>query len=161
MRARIAAGVALAFVLATGALVAAAGDDRSGARMVRAGLAWEGTPRLITVKELPNDRILAGRLVNGSLRTARLDVERIRVVDAAGRAVRSSVRLLSHFAHGVYSPDSINRHGAPGEAERRRLGEIATLRPRESVPITVSWRVPPGSPAPVAIDLGPSRVTLR
>ncbi len=167
MRTRLAAAVALAALAIAPLLLLSGGEENEdgagepgpSARAPRAGLAWEDT-RVIRVDELPGDRILAGRLVNGSLRTARLDVERVRVVDADGRAVRSTVRFVSHFAHGVYSPESINRYGKPGEAERRRLGEIATLRPRESVPITLSWRIPAGGAAPVAVDFGGSVLKL-
>ena len=33
--------------------------------------------------------------------------------------------------------------------ERRRLGQIATIKPGQSVPLTLSWRVPEGGSEPV------------
>jgi hypothetical protein len=139
------------------ALTAGGGaDDRGGAP---AAFAWEGEPQAIAPEAQAaarEDHIVLGRLRNTSLRTAELDVERVRVLDADGRALKTSVRFLHNFAHGIYSHEMVFRDGTPPSAERRRLGEIATVRPGASVPFTVSWR---GRGA-VAVDLGGATVPL-
>ena len=136
------------------------GGGGTGPRPVRATLGWDGTPQQTGVPGLPRDRILTGRLTNESLRPAELDVEDVKVLDAAGRQLPSTVRFASAFAHGLFSPESINRYGKPGQAERRRLGEIATVNAGESVPITLSWRLRPDGSRAAAVQLGDSRVTL-
>jgi hypothetical protein len=142
------------------ALMSFGGGGGNGPRPVRATLGWDGTPQLTSVPQLPRDRILSGRLANESLRTAELDVEDVTVLDAAGRQLRSTVRFASAFAHGLFSAESINRYGKPGEGERQRLGEIATVNPGESVPITLSWRLRPDGTRATAVQFGASRVTL-
>jgi hypothetical protein len=136
------------------------GGGGTGPRPVRATLGWDGSPQLTSVPELPRDRILTGRLANESLRPAKLDVDDAKVLDAAGRELRSTVRFAAAFAHGLYSAESINRYGKPGEGERRRLGEIATVNPGESVPLTLSWRLRPDGTRAAAVEFGGSRVSL-
>lgn len=160
MRRRIAALLALAAVAVVPLVLISDDDGRTSPRTVRASLGWAGVPQVTKVPELPRDRILTGRLANESLRPAELDVDRVRLVDARGRDVRSTARFLSNFAHGLFSAESINLYGKPGDGERRRLGEIATVKPGESVPITLSWRVPSGAAAPIAVDFGGSTVEL-
>lgn len=157
----IAAGLLLLAVVVVPLLLLRAGDgEESSAGLVRAQLAFAGAPKVLRVPELPRDRILTARLTNTSLRPADLDVDQVKVVDAEGREVRSSVRFLSAFAHGLFSAERVNLYGKPGRTERRRLGEIATLEPRQTIPITLSWRIPEGGGEPVAVDFGGSRVAL-
>ncbi len=161
---RLGVAVLSAAVVVSGILVVtlASGDGGGGDRSAttRVHLGWDGEPRVVRVAALPRDRVLSGRLENQSLRPATLDTARAQVIDADGRALRSTVRFLASFAHGLYTPESINRSGPPGEAERRRLGELATLKPRESVAITVSWRLAPAGATPVRIAFVGSFVDL-
>lgn len=87
-----------------------------------------------------------------------MDVDEARVLDAEGREVESSVIFLAAFAHGLLpaseKPDVI------GDPERRRLGQIATVRPGQAIPVTVSWRVPEGGRQPVRVDFGPAEIKL-
>ena len=121
-RARLALAVAL--VAAAGlvaVLVFAGGADGDDGR-----LAWKGSPDLIK-GERPTDHILYGQVRNDSLKDVSLDYKDVRVLDTEGREVRSAVRFLAAFAHGLYPwsqrPDPL------GDFERRRLGEIELALP--------------------------------
>lgn len=159
-RAHLAGLVVLALVVAAPLALLTDDDGRTEPRAVRATLGWDGEPRLMGVPELPSDQILSGRLANESLRPTDLDVERVRILDGDGRVLRSTARFASSFAHGLFSAESINLYGKPGDGERRRLGEIATVKPRESVPVTLSWRIAPGGGEAETVDFGGARVAL-
>ncbi|HEX6945032.1 MAG TPA: hypothetical protein VF196_02495 [Casimicrobiaceae bacterium] len=155
MRRGLAAGLVAA--LAVVALVAAvllARDDEPAASEDRT-LSWVGAPQITTPAELPSDRLLSGRLRNASLRTLRLDADRARLVDAAGHQVRGTVRFSAGFVHGLYSPRRAPKEPEP-DFERRRLGQLAVMRPREAVPVTLSWRDGP----PVRLEVGTVRIEL-
>lgn len=140
------AGVAVAgAAVAAGALAAfsSAGDEPPSA----ARLAWEGTPRIVRVPELPRDRVLAGRVRNASARELRLEADAVELLDARGRALPSTARFAAAYGHGLYSPTAPPREEA--ELEQRRLGELAVLAPGESAPLTLSWRLEPGAGPPV------------
>lgn len=136
------------------------GDSPAQGGAVGATLGWEGTPQVVAVDGLPRDRILTGRLTNESPRPADLSVDDVTVLGADGEEVRSSVRFLGNFAHGLFSADAIHFRGQPGDSERRRLGEIATLKPGQAIPITLSWRVAEGGAPPARVDFGGSTVEL-
>jgi hypothetical protein len=145
LAAAVAAGVVvLALVLAGGA----GGDEGS--------LAWKDVE--VFPAENGSDRILYGQVENTSLRDVDLDVREVRLADARGREVESAVRFSATFAHGIFpwsqKPDDV------GDFERRRLGEVATVKPGQAVPITLSWRTAAGAPAPVRADLGPVELDL-
>jgi hypothetical protein len=55
--------------------------------------------------------------------------------------------------HQLYPPRDAPREGEP-DFLRERLGEVATVRPGDEVPLVVSWRVAPGDDAPVRVELG-------
>ena len=44
--------------------------------------------------------------------------------------------------------------------ERRRIGEIATIKPGQAVPLTLSWRVPAGGSQPVEVRFDGGTLTL-
>ena len=134
----LAAGAALLVAVAALVLVGRGGDGGSRAEpAIR--LQWEGKTTLVKVPELPRDRILAGRVRNVSLKPVKVAVERIEVVDGRGRPLKHSARFLSAFAHGLYPPSE--KIADPGTFERTRLGEIATIKPGQSLPLTLSWRM--------------------
>jgi hypothetical protein len=152
-RARLA--IAVALVAAAGlvaVLVFAGGADGDDGR-----LAWKGTPDLLQA-ERPTDHILYGQIRNDSLKDVNLDYKDVRVLDTEGREVRSAVRFLAAFAHGLYPwsqrPDPL------GDFERRRLGEIATIKPGQAAPITLSWRVADGAAKPSKVDFGEIELAL-
>ena len=113
-----------------------------------AQLQWKEKPSLILVPELPRDRILTGQLRNASLRAVDLDTERVQILDAAGHACAPPRCSPSSFSHGLY-PWSMNVKGS--KFERRRTGKIATIKPGQAVPLTLSWRVPQGGSEPVEV----------
>lgn len=156
---KVALGALCAVVVLGGPLLAMAGgadpepDRQRGS--APAAFAWQGAPVAVKPEGGGDAGIVTGKLRNTSLRPAELDVSKVRVLDADGRALDSSARFLQSFAHGIYSREMIFRDGAPPSAERRRLGEIATVNPGDALPLTVSWRG-----AAAVVDLGGPTVPL-
>jgi hypothetical protein len=152
-RLRLAAAAALVAAVAVAAVVLFTGSSSGDS----ARLAWKGKVQVFD-SGIPTDKILYTEVENASLRDVDLDVEEIKVYDADGREVRSSVRFLAAFAHGIFpwsqKPDPL------GDFERRRLGEVATLKPGQSIPITLAWRVPEGGRPPVRADLGAAELAI-
>ncbi len=122
-----------------------------------ARLVWKDKPSLIMVPSLPQDRILTGRLRNASLRAVDLDTERVRILDAKGAQLKATALFSQSFSHGLY-PWSMNVKGS--KFERRRIGEIATIKPGQAVPLTLSWRVPEGGSQPVEVRFDGGTLTL-
>ena len=150
-RLRIAAGVALVAALALAAvllLTSGAGGEDAGK------LAWKGEVQVFQ-SGIPTDRILYTQLENASLRDIALDTKTFRLLDEDGTEVRSSVVFLAAFAHGIFPYDS-----ELSDFEKRRLGKIATLKPGQAVPITLSWRVPEGGKPPVRADFGTAEIEV-
>ena len=136
------------------------GDGDPGTTRAATGTArlqWKEKPSLILVPSLPRDRILTGQLRNASLHAVDLDTERVRIVDSKGRALRSTARFAQHFSHGLY-PWSWHVKGS--KFERTRIGKIATIRPGQSVPLTLSWRVPAGGSEPVEVRFDGGSLSL-
>jgi hypothetical protein len=136
------------------------GDANSGATKADTGnarLQWKEKPLLIMVPSLPSDRILTGQLRNASLRTVDLDTERVRILDARGNSLRSTALFSQHFSHGLY-PWSWHVKGS--KFERTRTGKIASIKPGQSVPLTLSWRVPAGGSEPVEVRFDGGSLSL-
>jgi hypothetical protein len=137
-RAAIALAVLAVAAVVTGAAVLLAGA-RDGGGQGRAGsLIWAQPPKVVTPPSLPRDHVMFGQVRNDGLRDLRLEVAGLRVLDAAGRELESNARFLQSFAHGIYSPASDPQD--IGAYERRRLGQVLTLQPGRTAPLTVSWR---------------------
>ncbi len=136
MNVRLALAGALAVTAAVAGLIVATRPGTDAAESAQ--LAFAGKPRIVRPPELPRDRVLSVRLENTGLEQVDVDVRDISVLDESGRELRSSARFATVFAHGLISPRE--QTGDPGEFERRRLGELVTLKPRRSTPLTVSWR---------------------
>jgi hypothetical protein len=113
-----------------------------------ARLQWKAKPSLILVPELPRDRILTGQVRNASLRVVDLESDRVQIRDAQGRSLKATARFAQSFSHGLY-PWSMHVKGS--KFERRRVGESATIKPGQAVPLTLSWRVPAGGSEPVEV----------
>jgi hypothetical protein len=158
MRWAAAAAVLLAAVTGALLLVGKSGEaDNASATAGTVRLAWKDTPLLIRVPELPRDRIVSGRVRNTSLRPVDLDAERIEIFDADGHRLRSTARFLQGFVHGLY-PASMHVKGS--KFERTRLGKIATVKPGQELPLTLSWRVAPGGSEPVEVRFDGGRLAL-
>ena len=151
-----AAGALLAALVLV--LLAGRGGDGATAAQAPVRLAWEGKPEVFEVKGLPRDRILTGRVRNTSLRPVDVSVDRIEIVDGQGKPLKSTARFLAAFAHGLYPP--AQQVKPPGKFERTRLGEIATLKPGQALPLTLSWRVAPGGSAPTEVRFGGGSLDL-
>ena len=122
-----------------------------------ARLQWKEKPSLILVPSLPQDRILTGQLRNASLHSVDLDTERVRILDAKGRELRSTARFAQVFSHGLY-PWSWHVKGS--KSERARVGKIVTIKPGQAAPLTLSWRVPAGGAEPVEVRFDAGSLTL-
>lgn len=142
--------VAAAAIVATALLAGSAGGDAKS-------LEWQGRVQVFD-SGVPTDEILYTKVRNASLRDVDLDVDDVKVYDAGGKRVQASVRFLAAFAHGIFPwsqrPDPL------GDFERRRMGEIVTLKPGQAAPVTLAWRVPRGEPRPARVDLGPADLKI-
>jgi hypothetical protein len=152
-RTRLAAAVALLAAAVVGALLLAGGAQGDDGK-----LAWKDAK--VFRSGVATDRILAAKVANTSLREVDLDVRNLRVLDAQGAEVRSAARFREAFAHGIF-PWSARFEGAYDDFERRRLGEVLTLKPGEAAPITLSWRVGEDGRKPRAWTSAPSSSTCR
>lgn len=93
-----------------------------------------------TVDDAPREEVRLRRTLRGLGLFA--DVVVVSTADAERlRSDPSSVvGVALTLAHCLFSAERVNLYGKPGKTERRRLGEIATLEPRQTIPITLSWR---------------------
>ena len=151
--------------LALAALLGAAGCGGGGSGAPDRGsadgpLAWKKAPVLTVAAEtLPDDRILAGTVRNVSLRDElELDATKVVVRDAAGKRLEAFALYSHTYAHGLYgaaeAPD-----GPLGE-DRRRLGYVRKVRPGESAPLTVAYRLTPATKPPLTVDYGRGRLPV-
>ncbi len=152
-RIRLAAAAAIFVAVAVTATVLLTGSSSGDAGK----LSWKGEVQVFA-SGVPTDEILYTQVENTSLRDVDLDVEEVEVYGADGKPVRASARFLAAFAHGIFpwsqKPDPL------GDFERRRLGEVATIKPGQSVPLTLAWRLPEGAERPARVDLGPADLEI-
>ncbi len=137
----------------------ACGGDEGGTATKGGTLQWVGKPIVYTPPELPRDRLLSGKLRNDSLRQIRLDADRARLLDADGGTVQGTVRFMAGFNHALNSPRRQPEEGKP-DFERERMGELAVVREGQTVPVTVSWRLPSGGAGPVRLEVGTATIRL-
>jgi hypothetical protein len=123
-------------------------------------LEWKDEPVLtVAAPSLPDDRILAGTVVNlGFKEQLELDATKVQVRDADGSKLESFALFSHTYAHGLYgaseAPD-----GPLGE-DRRRLGYVRRVRVREEAPLTVTYRQTPQTRPPLTIDYGAGRLPV-
>ena len=135
------------------AVVAIVSVVLGSAREARGGsLTWAEPPRLLTPATLPDDRILSGEIRNTSLRRVRIEARDIRIETASGERVEGTATFTASFLHGLYPP--MRQPGRLSESELRRLGRLAILDPRQTVPVTLAWRLEQGEPGPVRVNYG-------
>ncbi len=149
------AGIVGAFALAVLVAVIALGGGGGGDNEASAGsggrLAWVAKPRIYTPETLPRDRILVGDLRNDTLKE--IDVraaEDVKLLDADGRGVEHSAIFTEGFGRDIYPPSY--RRKVPLQ-DQLRLGLRAKIKPGETAPVTVAWRVPRGAPDAVTLRL--------
>ena len=138
-------------LIALGALAALVAAGCGGGQ--KAEISWVGKPALVKPKELPNDRVLVGRIRNRTDHELRLVAADGRIVDARGRVLRSTIRFAAAYGHGLYSYDQQPKEGDP-EFEQVRLGEIAIVPPHKTAPLTLSWRLAHGTGAAARVVIG-------
>ena len=131
-----------------GLLLVGERDAATQAATDDAQLQWKAKPSLLLVPSMPRDRILSGRVRNASLRAVDLATDRVQIRDAAGRRLKATALFAHHFSHGLY-PWSMHVKGS--KFERRRTGKIATIKPGQDVPLTLSWRVAADGTEPVEV----------
>lgn len=156
---RLAAIIAALVALTAGVAIAVPGGGDDAAGGGGSALTWAANPVTVRPPELPDDRVVGGRLRNAGESELRLDVRDARLLDAEGRTVRGTIRFAESFGHGLYSPRRQPLEGEP-ELERMRLGELALVAPGASAPVTVSWRLGAGAAAPVRLAVAGRSVAL-
>lgn len=150
----VVAAVALVVVIGVVVLMSSGGSGQKG----YGRLAWEHKPLVFKVKTLPRDRILSGRLRNDSLKevdlTARKD---IRLVDRRGRSVLHTAIFAEGYSRDIYPPR--DRRLLP-DPDQVRLGYKAKIKPGQTRPITLAWRVRNADRAPVRVELPNGELAL-
>jgi hypothetical protein len=149
------AGVGVLLLLGDGGGSGSGASASAAAGPVR--LTWKDEPLMIRVAELPDDRILTGHVRNTSLRPVDLSVDRIEIVDSHGKRLKSTARFLQAFAHGLYPP---RMHVKGGKLERTRIGQIATVKPGQALPLTLSWRLTAATAPPLQVRFGGGSLAL-
>lgn len=153
MRARfIAAG--LTAVLAA-ALVAAVLTAMGGASPAAPRLAWLERSDPQRVAGLPDDRMVAGRIVNRGEATITFRAADGVAVTADGRLLETSVSFQNRYAKSLYLVDHPRQEKDVIEAVR--VGRLLRLKPGANSPVRIGWR---GGHA-VELRLGGFRLALR
>lgn len=142
-------------LLAAAAALAGCGSSATGAAPK---LAWDGKPIVVRQPQAPDDVIVSGRLSNRGAEEFRIDAAEVRLLDARGQAVRSTVVFAAGATHPLYPPGESPKERP--RAEQERLGKAATIAPGKSVPLTVAWRRPKGTEPPVRVQLGAAAISL-
>ena len=152
-RGRLAALAALAFAGVVVALLLLTGS--AGGEQGKLALVGKTT---VVQSGKPTDRVLVGTLRNDSPAALDLRADDVRVLGADGKEIRSSARFLAGFAHPLFAwsqePKNI------GDFERRRLGEIVTIKPGQTAPLVLSWRLATGGGRAERADFGAASITL-
>ncbi len=138
--------------------VAAVGCGGYAQHAQRASLVWIHVPQVFTPSDLPQDRIVIGRIRNRSHRTLRLEATALRVRDNQGRVLKSSAGFTASYAHGLFG--AFQQPSAEPLRELVRLGRIVILDPGATSPVFAAWQLRFGSRAPVSLDYGHGRLAI-
>jgi hypothetical protein len=140
-------------VLVAGVVLAVSGCGEGSSSEPKPIVSWQGKPLVVRQPELPDDTIVSGRIRNDSGKTLSLDAAEVRLVADDASAVRSTARFQTGVTHSLYPPREVPREANP-RFEAERLGQAATIKPGQTVPLVVSWRVARDAEPPVRVDLG-------
>jgi hypothetical protein len=146
---RIRAALVAAALFCLAVLAGCGGGDK---KKLGSGLAWDGTPQVFSLRDLPSDRVLIGKVVNDSGHTLHLSAAKLSVRDAAGRTIRSSGAYTATFAHGLFG--AFQQPSKVPQPEAARLGHDIYLIPKMSSPFYTAWRIPAGSKGPFYVEYG-------
>jgi hypothetical protein len=124
------------------------GDDKKPS----GGLAWDGAPQVFRPRDLPNDRVLIGQVVNNGSKTLHLNATKLVVRDASGRRLKSSGAYTATFAHGLFG--AFQQPSQVPQKEAARLGHDIFLIPKDKSPFFAAWRIPAGSKGPFRVEWG-------
>jgi len=149
---RLGAAPALALVLLGGC---GGGDDKGG----RFGpLEWEKQPLVSRATNLRSDRVLVGSVRNESFREVKLDAGNLTVRDSDHRRLRANARFAAAFAHGLYG--AYQKPNPQPDEERRRLGQIVTIKSGKTAPLVVAFRLRRDTRTPLRVDYGEGFLTV-
>lgn len=121
-------------------------------------IAWKGEPEAFRSQAHSGDRVLVGMVENDSLEPVRLDASKLEVRDSGGKVLRSNGQYIPTFAHGLYGGFQKPRR-LPAD-ELRRLGLVISLEPGATAPLSLAWRLEPGSGEPAVVDYGRGTLVL-
>ena len=154
VRRRARAPVAAAALLVAGC----GGGDGAGATS-EGPLDWKTTPVLTVADRLPDDRILAGTVRNASLREeVTLDSARVVVRDAAGVRLQAYALYSFAYAHGLYGV--AEAPNGPVDSDKERLGYRRKLKPGQTSPLVVAYRLTKAARPPITVDYGGGRLPV-
>jgi hypothetical protein len=134
------------------ALLGLGGCGSAGKAASSGPLDWKSAPILEkAAASLPDDYILVGTVRNVSVREElKLDSSQLGVRDASGKTLRAFGIFTQTFAHGLYGV--AEAPNGPVPADRRRLGYTVTLKPGQSAPLTVAYRIVKGTKTPLQVQ---------
>ena len=127
--------------------LACSDDDGTGV----GDLVWEAPPKVYREATLPRDRVLVGSVRNDSLRPIKVVATDVHAVDEDGNALRGNATFIRGYIHALYPPTRPPPGGLP-DSELERTGRQMRLQPGNTAPLSVAWRLAPGSNAPERID---------
>jgi hypothetical protein len=146
-----------------GLALAAAGcgsGGGGGTAATKGPLDWKDAPFLEKVgPSLPDDRILVGTVRNVSVREElKLDSKQITVRDSAGKPLKAFGIFTATFAHGLYGVSEAPN--GPVASDRKRLGFTVTLKPGQTAPLTVAYRLAAGVKPPLRVEYPGGRLAV-
>jgi hypothetical protein len=143
-----------AVALAAAPPLGCGGDDSATGDLV-----WTERPQVYRQPTLPRDRVLVGVVRNDSLRRIEIAADDVRAVDRDGDALRGNATFVRGYIHPLYPPTRPPEGGLP-ESELERTGRKLRLKPGNTAPLSIAWRIPRGADAPVQIDYGSGRLPI-
>jgi hypothetical protein len=117
-------------------------------------------PRLEKVAPtLPDDRLLVGTVRNVSVREElQLDSAQLVVRDAGGHALKAFALFSVTYAHGLYG--IAEAPNGPVRSDRRRLGYTVKLKPGQTAPLTVAYRLVKDVKTPLRVEYPGGRLAV-
>ena len=134
-----------------GATGCSGGNEDGDTRRV-GPLSWTDPPRVVRPGRLKSDRVMIGTVRNDSSRDVTLAAEDVGIRDRDGRRLPGNARFAAAFAHGLYG--AYQRPDPLPPNELRRLGLTVSIRPGETAPLVVAYRLKRTTQPPLRVDYG-------